>query len=85
MPQGQPIGGEDGRDFLLAWRAKAQILLYQAPSRDEIIVSALKKEYQDFYQSIGFSQTAEDAKNAFVAGANPNKKRKLSGKFFVIL
>jgi hypothetical protein len=60
----------------------AQILLCQAPSRDQSIVCALKKEYQDFYQSIGFSRTAEDAKNA-LAGANPNKKRKQAVSFLV--
>jgi hypothetical protein len=80
MPQGQPIGGEDGRDFLLAWRAKAQMQIYEAPSRDPAIVAALKKEYQDFYESIGFSRTADDARNA-LGSANPNKKRKQAVSF----
>jgi hypothetical protein len=87
MPQGQPIGGEVARVFLHAWRAKAQEQIYQAPSRNPSIVAALKKEYQDFYQSIGFSRTAEEAKNA-LAGANPNKKCKQAVSlllFFVIL
>jgi hypothetical protein len=75
MPQGQPIGGEVARVFLHAWRAKAQRQLYQAPSRDPSIVAALKKQYQDFYQSIGMPRNAEETKNA-LAGANPDKKRK---------
>ncbi len=45
---------------------------------------ALKKEYQDFYQSIGISRTAEEAKNA-LAGANPNKKRRQAVTFFLLL
>jgi hypothetical protein len=65
MPQGQPIGGEVERKFLLAWRAKAQMQVYEAPSRDPAIVAALKKEHQDFYQSIGISRTADNAKYAF--------------------
>ena len=53
----------------------AEFLVYLAPRRDPSIVAALKKEYQDFYESIGFSRTAEQAKNA-LAAANPDKKRK---------
>ena len=71
----KPIGGEEARVFLHAWREKAQSLVYLAPRRDPSIVAALKKEYQDFYESIGFSRTAEQAKNA-LAAANPDKKRK---------
>ena len=75
MPQGQPIGGEAGRVFLHAWREKAQMQLHQ--DRDPVIVANLKKEYQDFYESIGISRSAEQAKDALSA-ANPNKKRKQS-------
>ena len=75
MPQGQPIGGEAGRVFLHAWREKAQMQLHQ--DRDPVIVANLKKEYQDFYESIGISRSAEQAKDA-LAAANPNKKRKQS-------
>ena len=76
------IISEVARDFLLAWRAKAQKQVYQAPSRDPSIVAALKKEYQDFYQSIGFPRTAEEAKNAF-GSANPDKKRKQAVTFLL--
>ena len=82
-PQGQTIGGEKGKIFLHAWREKALRQIYQAPSRDPSIVAALKKEYQDFYQSIGISRTAEEAKNA-LAGANPNKKRKQAVTFLLL-
>jgi hypothetical protein len=57
-PQGQPIGGEEARVFLHAWREKAQSLVYLAPRREPSIVAALKKEYQDFYKSIGLSRSA---------------------------
>jgi hypothetical protein len=75
MPQGKPIGGEIARVFLHAWREKAQIQLIQ--DRDPAIVANLKKEYQDFYESIGISRSAQQAKDA-LAAANPNKKRKQS-------
>ncbi len=75
MPQGQQIGGEEGCDFLHAWREKAQSQVYLAPIREPSIVAALKKEYLDFYKSIGFSRTAEQAKDAF-GSANPSKKSK---------
>jgi hypothetical protein len=75
MPQGQPIGGEVARVFLHAWREKAQMQLHQ--DRDPAIVVNLKKEYQDFYESIGISRSAQQAKDA-LAAANPNKKRKQS-------
>ena len=78
------IISEVARVFLLAWRAKAQRQVYQAPSRDPSIVAALKKEYQDFYQSIGISRTAEEAKNAF-GSANPDKKRKQAVSFLIIV
>ena len=86
MPQGQPIGGEAAREFLLAWRAKAKVQVYLAPSRDPSIVAALKQEYLDFYKSIGFSRSADEAKNAFGA-ANPDKKRKqaVSLLLFILL
>ena len=58
--------------------------VYQAPCRDPSIVAALKKEYQDFYKSIGISRTAEEAKNAF-GSANPDKKRKQAVSFLIIL
>ena len=58
-----------------AWREKAQMQLHQ--DRDPVIVANLKKEYQDFYESIGISRSAEQAKDALSA-ANPNKKRKQS-------
>ncbi len=81
MPQGQTIGGDEARVFLHAWRAKAQMQVYFAPSRDPSIVAALKKEYQDFYQSIGISRTADDARNA-LGSANPDKKRKQAVSLF---
>ena len=84
MPQGQTIGGDEARKFLHAWRAKAQMQVYEAPSRDPAIVAALNKEYQDFYQSIGISRTADDAKNAF-GSANPDKKRKQAVSFLIML
>ena len=83
MPQGQTIGGAKGTIFLHAWREKAQNQLYQSPSFDPSIAAALKKEYQDFYQSIGISRTAEQAKNA-LAGANPDKKRKQAVTFLLL-
>jgi len=83
MPQGQTIGGEKGKIFLHAWREKALRQIYQAPSRDPSIVAALKKEYQDFYQSIGISRTWEQAKNA-LAAANPDKKRKQAVTFLLL-
>jgi hypothetical protein len=82
MPQGQPIGGEEARIFLHAWRAKAQSQVYLAPRRDPSIVAALKTEYTDFYKSIGFSRSADDAKNAFGA-ANPSKKSKQAVSFLL--
>jgi hypothetical protein len=82
MPQGQPIGGEEARIFLHAWRAKAQSLVYLAPRRDPSI--ALKTEYTDFYKSIGFSRSADDAKNAFGA-ANPSKKSKQAVSFLLFI
>jgi len=81
-PQGQTIGGEKGT-ILHAWREKAQNQLYQSPSFDPSIAAALKKEYQDFYQSIGISRTWEQAKNA-LAAANPDKKRKQAVTFLLL-
>ena len=75
MPEGQAIGGKPGQDFLDAWRAKAQVTLFLAPSQDPAISVSLRQEYRDFYESIGFPRTAADARNA-LGGANPNKKAK---------
>jgi hypothetical protein len=83
-PQGQPIGGEEARVFLHAWREKAQSLLYLAPRREPSIVAALKKEYQDFYKSIGLSRSAEKAKDAF-GSANPSKKSKQVVSFLLFI
>jgi hypothetical protein len=84
MPQGQQIGGEEGCDFLHAWREKAQGQVYLAPIREPSIVAALKKEYQDFYKSIGFSRTAEQAKDAF-GSAHPSKKSKQAVSFLLFI
>ncbi len=83
-PQGQPIGGEEARVFLHAWREKAQSLVYLAPRREPSIVGALKKEYQDFYKSIGLSRSAEQAKDAF-GSANPSKKSKQVVSFLLFI
>ena len=82
MPQGQPIGGEEARVFLHAGREKAQSLVYLAPRRDPSIVAALKKEYQDFYESIGFSRTAEqvDTSQECIGSCEPGQEAQASGK-----